>query len=302
MFGRILAGAVLARTTNAARNGLIQRGGPVSNLNLQRRYRADAEVLMLGMSMLRREGVGGGNVLWRESEAGTDRLLEFTGFSEPEHAAGLSRFGLIREQARLGENGCTESAYFGLMTSAKEESANDAKKALHSNAKQQAYTVIDGKIGAGETKTATAHFTAPVAVSVEHRKELVERARQALATTGQTAARPTEAEVSQSFLQALADLLRRPDATSGRYSYGGRPYHIRLSRSADQKAAASFQEKGLIPSGTEVIRVSGRVRRVAGGKDTEFRLWIPAGSDRPLPLRIEYQPKSYLRLTFEAQA
>ena len=58
----------------------------------------------------------------------------------------------------------------------------------------------------------------------------------------------------------------------------------------------------MIAPATDVVRVSGKVRRVAGGKETEFRLWIAAGADRPLPLRIEYQPKSYLRLTFEAQA
>jgi hypothetical protein len=32
----------------------------------------------------------------------------------------------------------------------------------------------------------------------------------------------------------------------------------------------------------------------------QFRLWIEEGAPRPLPLRIEYQPKSFLRLTFEA--
>jgi hypothetical protein len=42
------------------------------------------------------------------------------------------------------------------------------------------------------------------------------------------------------------------------------------------------------------------LRRVDGGKPIEFRLWIEEGAAHPLPLRIEYQPKSYLRLTFEA--
>ena len=52
----------------------------------------------------------------------------------------------------------------------------------------------------------------------------------------------------------------------------------------------------------EVVRVTGRLRREAGGKETEFRLWIPSGAERPLPLRIEYQAKSYLRLVFESAA
>jgi hypothetical protein len=40
--------------------------------------------------------------------------------------------------------------------------------------------------------------------------------------------------------------------------------------------------------------------REKGDKPIEFRMWIEDGAARPLPLRIEYQPKAYLRLTFEA--
>jgi hypothetical protein len=70
----------------------------------------------------------------------------------------------------------------------------------------------------------------------------------------------------------------------------------------DAKATAYFRERRLIAVPAEVVRVTGRLRREPGGKETEFRLWIPSGADRPLPLRIEYQAKSYLRLVFEAGA
>jgi hypothetical protein len=73
-----------------------------------------------------------------------------------------------------------------------------------------------------------------------------------------------------------------------------------LARGADAKSTGYFRERGLIAGSAEVIRVSGRLRREAGGKETDFRLWIPGGGERPLPLRIEYQAKSYLRLIFEA--
>ena len=68
----------------------------------------------------------------------------------------------------------------------------------------------------------------------------------------------------------------------------------------DGKATVYFRERRLIAKPAEVVRFDGRVRREAGGKETEFRLWIPSGAERPLPLRIEYQAKSYLRLVFEA--
>jgi hypothetical protein len=58
----------------------------------------------------------------------------------------------------------------------------------------------------------------------------------------------------------------------------------------------------LIAATVDAVRVSGRVRRQAGGKESRFNLWIADPAERPLPLRIEYQPKSYLRLAFEASA
>jgi hypothetical protein len=293
-FMGVLAGGLLARVKAATQS---QRTDRV----LERTYRADAQILLLGITILRREGVGGGSVLWREADSGgADRLLEFTGYSTPERAAGLNRFGFIREQARPAENGCRECVYFGLMTASPEESAEEARKALHSSAKEQTYTAIDGKIRAGATETATAHFTAPATLSGEHRTELVDRARRALAAGGKTTASPVTAGESQSFLQALADLLLRPDGVRTGYSYAGRTYELRLARSIDRKATTYYREKSLIAAPTDVLRVAGKIRRVIGGKEIDFRLWIPASTDRPLPLRIEYQPKSYLRLVFEA--
>ena len=271
-------------------------------IDLQRRYRADAQILLLGMPLLHRESVGGGSVVWREFEgAGGARLLEFHGFSSPDRAAGLNRLGFIREIARTTESGRTECIYFGLMTASTEESVDDARKALHSTAREQNYTAIDGRIGAGETTTATANFSAPAPVSGERHSELVDRARQALASANRVAS-GVAPECAHSFLQVLADLLGHRDRAEARYVYAGRAYLLRVTRNPDGRAAERFRERRLIGASEDVVRVTGRLRREDGGPETEFRLWIPAGGARPLPLRIEYQAKSYLRLTFEALA
>jgi len=57
----------------------------------------------------------------------------------------------------------------------------EARKSLHSGAKEQVYTAIEARLPPGETETAIAHFTAPAALSGANREELVERARRALA-------------------------------------------------------------------------------------------------------------------------
>src|SRR5262249_37597089 len=156
------------------------------------------------------------------------------------------------------------------------------------------------RIASGTTRTVTACFTAPSSLSGERKAELVERAQRALASSAKTVSVGVTDSGSRSFLQALADLLMRADGEQGRYIYSGRPYRLRLTRCLDRKATAYFRERRLIEGLTEVLHVSGKVRREAGGKESEFQLWIPAGSERPLPLRIEYQAKSYLRLFFEA--
>ena len=114
-----------------------------------------------------------------------------------------------------------------------------------------------------------------------------------------TAAGPAS-ETAPAFLQELAGLLMRPDGKEGRFNYSGRPYLLHLTRSVDAKTTNYFRERKLIAGAAEVVRVAGRLRREAGCKKTEFRLWIPSEAERPLPLRIEYQAKSYLRLVFEA--
>jgi len=306
-FAWSLAGAALARACTAAQSdrpgGLAWNVETAPRLSLERHYRADAQVLLFGLTLLRRGGVGGGSVLWREYDAGgAARLLEFNGFSMPARAAGLNRLGFIREMARISGSEIPECSYFGLITASPEESAEEARKALHSGAKEQVYTAIEARIAPGETETTIAHFTAPAALSGANREELVERARRALASVAEVRTAGPAGESRHSFLQELARLMMRPDGNEGRFIYSGRPYRLHLTRSVDAKATAYFRERRLMAGPAEVVRVTGRLRREAGGKETEFRLWIPSGAERPLPLRIEYQAKSYLRLVFESAA
>jgi hypothetical protein len=109
------------------------------------------------------------------------------------------------------------------------------------------------------------------------------------------------AATAQTFLQSLAALLQNPGPSETRCIYNGRLYRLSLHKTPDPKAAAYFRERRLIAQNARVIRAEGKLRREAGGKETSFRVWIEEAAARPLPLRIEYQAKSYLRLMFEAE-
>ena len=307
-FGRICAIALLfGRRCLRAGEGppLAWVAQPDPSTGLERRYRADAQVILLSIPLLRRQGVGDGAAIWRESTAvdgARVRLLEFSGRSEPERAAGLNRFGFVRELSRTADRERTESIYFGLMTASPEESAAEARRALHPTAKDALYSAVEGHIAAGIIETTGARFVAPARTSAADRNELIGRARQALSGAPKRKAEyHSVEEAPRPFLHALAGLLNRPGSSETQYAYNGRLYRLRVGRSQDPKAASYFREQRLIPPTAAVTRVSGTLRREEGGAPTEFRLWIEEGTPRPLPLRIEYQPKSYLRLTFEAQ-
>jgi len=310
-WSRLLGGTAcwsLLRCTRAAALPAIERltwdTSPV-DIHNERRYRADAQVLLLSIPLLRREDVGSGSVVWKESAVAggaTLRLLEFTGFSRPDRAAGLNRLGFLREISRMTGDLVSESLYLGVMTSSPEESVEQARQALHSRASEVTYTAIDGRIQFNQSQTVTAHFTAPSGWSIDNQGELLDRAQRALATVRQdTPETHSDSAGAPPFLQAVAGLLRQPGQNQTSYAYSGRLYRLSLSQAADPQATAHFRARGLLAANDYATCASGKVRRENGGAEHHFRLWFQQGAQRPLPLRIEYSPKSYLRLVFEAQ-
>jgi hypothetical protein len=280
---------------------------PDAPVSLERRYRADAAILLLSVPLFHRSDVGGGSVVWSEPANGGNgkphRTLEFVGYSNPARAAGLNRLGFIHETSGGDASGRDEATYFGLMTSSPEESMEAARKSLKSDKKDAAFTAIDGRVTAGAVETSVATFLAPSRLSVEGREELVALARRAL---GGAVKKPPNFDprstATQPFLHALAEALIRGGPRTTNYTFRGRLYRLLLESSPDPEATALFRERRLLPPTGTVIRVSGRLRREAGGKESKFRLWVEQGAAHPIPLRIEYRPKSYLRLTFEVVA
>ena len=264
----------------------------------QRRYRADAQIYLFGFPILRRKGVGEGLAVVSSGTNGSTRLLEFTGWSIPGRAAGLNRFGFLREVSQA-EGECN---YFGLMTSSPEESAEQARKALHSNAAEMVYSAIQGRITPAGFLSVGTRFSAPAALTAGRKEELIDRARKALLAApqkiGQAASR---ADCHRPFLHAIERLLARPDRREIEYVYSDRQYRLRIERASDPRATEQFRGLRLLPPGGEADRISGRIHGMNGGKASDFRLWVDSRAADPLPLRIEYQPRSFLRLVFEGE-
>jgi hypothetical protein len=69
------------------------------------------------------------------------------------------------------------------------------------------------------------------------------------------------------------------------------------------RGPAEGHPSGQPQTGGERVRrlpVRGKIRNLRTGRETLFRRWLEDGSDSMVPVRIEFQARSFLRLTFEA--
>jgi len=84
-----------------------------------RRYRADAAIMFLGMTVYRRSAVGDGEASIEDTGAGPSlrRTLSFTAGSDPKRARGLSRLGWMRETVWGPETGPSRIGYSGVLSS-----------------------------------------------------------------------------------------------------------------------------------------------------------------------------------------
>jgi hypothetical protein len=81
-------------------------------------------------------------------------------------------------------------------------------------------------------------------------------------------------------------LKQRTGRHAGRYVYNEQEYVLELD--AQQ------------PGRDRLLPVHGKIRNLRTRYETLFRVWMDEASDSVVPVRIEFQARSYLRLTFEA--
>jgi hypothetical protein len=254
-----------------------------------REYRADASVLFLGMTIVRRQNVGGGFIDFEEVQADETRrrAITFKAGSLPGRARGLNRLGFIQEVCIEENSALSEAAYFGFMTSSPEESFADAKSALEQQGKEGLrYTAIDGVNSAGQARSAAHHWIFPADYDWSRRDALIETALQKTrSTAGQWRQLGSDgAGTPDTFLNAVLNAYRAASPKSeASYIFGEKRYKLSTAKTREENGATKL--KGEILNGST-------------GKKTSFSAWFAA--NETLPSRIEFQPRSYLRLSFEA--
>jgi len=266
----------------------------VSSRTQSRTYRADAVILFLGISIYRRAGVGGGQASLQETGEGASqrRTLFFAGGSDPKHAYGLSRLGWMREVVLGPVASPSEAAYFGVLTSSPEESLAHARKSVAAPPSGRSiFSAANGRNTAGHSRSAVTHFEF-AAGAIWSDRGLIDQAQSTFhgnVDWRETSWPKSPNQAPPTFLFQLATLLKqRTRRAVGRYVYSEQEYLLELETPQTGRG-----RERLLP-------VRGKIRNLRTGYETLFRLWLEDGSDSIVPVRIEFQARSFLRLTFEA--
>jgi hypothetical protein len=269
----------------------------------ERAYRVDATVLLLSVPILRRNGVGDARIALRQASAtaengsGKTLALEFAAASDPGRAHGLDRTGWIREVVLEKDGAVQRAGVLGIMSDSPEQTAEEARTALRNDASVERLIAIDSSFsGSGErrTRSRVIRFQAPRGdwTGGEALPDLARQSFQSSPAAWKERQWPGDA-LPSTFLYTLKRSLEPGGPRSTEYIWNQNRYALRIQREADANATHEFS----VP----VERVRGELENLTQNlRSVHFQIWIDRESPVPMPLRIEFQPRSFLRLTLEA--
>jgi hypothetical protein len=297
-------GAAAIPDATLAVDRLLRELQPKQKLQSRRLYRADAVITVFNIPIFSRVGVGSGFAVYEELAEAESRTiaLQFAGGSRPDRAKGLNRLGYIQEVVVERNNRPTETAYFGFMTSSPEENLDQAKKALEASEGMLPYTAVDGSTGPGEMRSSKARFLFPPSYSWSNNDSLIKEVRTKFPSES---GKPVEAKLSAkdvpwTFLYTVAQAASiAGEKSQWSYVYNGKQYRLRTERAQDAKMGRKLAEKGLVTKAENVWRLSGAITGPDNGPESTFKIWVEHNGESKLPMRIEFQARSFLRLVFE---
>ncbi len=256
----------------------------------RQRYRVDATILLLGAPLFTWRAVGGGYASVEKSsdisgEQGATAVgLQFAAGSWPDRAHGLNRFGILREglvDPGAGRQNAPQLSFAGLMTRSREETFDQGRKSLMSSGRGAQGVVARGRtLGAAiQTWIDTIDFSPDCNWS-----NLNATLCDALRQEPLTAPRETASSSATTFLLAMHNAaLCRESAVRRQFVHAGKPYWLDTRRQPEHP-----------------LELAGAIHDMSGERRAEFRTTYAPGDESGIPIRIEYRPRSFLRLTFEA--
>jgi hypothetical protein len=169
-----------------------------------------------------------------------------------------------------------------MITQSREETLAEARTSLSAADPAAIVTVARGNAGGGATRTWIEQTQVPAAASwTDLGRILFQVTRQGPSGL----VRETASKDCSTFLYAIrkAALEQGGKARHG-FVHAGKVYLLETERRPDRPPI-----------------LSGVIRDEAGARRSEFQATYESGDPSGLPVRIQYRPRSFLRLTFEAE-
>jgi hypothetical protein len=185
------------------------------------------------------------------------------------------------------------------MTTSKESSLDQAKKALEASGAIVPYIASQGYGHSGRFASRVDRLEFPSSYTWRDIRQLVEKARGAVSAgvTGEPQGVPDQAAAT--FLYAVRRAMIDPGPrTTSTLVFNGKQFQLDGRKEKDAAATEHFSERKLVPPSGCVTRMDSLLTEKRSGVKTPFRIWYNAAEQMP-PLRFEYQARSFLRLTFE---
>jgi len=271
------------------------------------RYRVDAVVLLLSLPVFRRAGVGQARMAVAEDGAAVGRRLtiDFAAASDPARAHGIDRAGWFREVVLENDGEPARAATLGVMTDSPEQSVEQARAAFHPGAEDPRYVAIDSASVPGRTRSRVIHFHQPRAQSATNESwpDSVRRIFQReVPEWKETDWASGEKRAPRTFLYAILRALEHPGvAAQTFYVFNENRYRLEMASAADPERGKQFAAARLTSAPERILRVHGVIENLTKRTHpTHLQVWVDAGASVPLPIRVEFEPRSFLRLALEA--
>jgi hypothetical protein len=243
----------------------------------------DATVLLLSIPMLGRSSAGEAFTVierWTGPGGRQAKVLRFGAGSIPDRARGLNRYGYMEEAVVYEGQEPKQAAWFGVITTTTEESLASAKMAVQQGSVDTRYTTTQGIAQPHQSKGERLG----VRLSGKHCWTEWDNVRSQILSNW--TANPQKREridgshssgKAQLFLSSISAALEGQPGTSF-FWHNSEPYRL-ISQNKENS-------------------LCGRIESLQGNNRSDFRLLMQPGN--PLPAKIEYQAKSFLRLTLVA--
>ena len=259
-----------------------------------RRYRVTASVSLLSIPLFSRDDVGAACLMVEELAAGTGRTsaIQFSAGSWPDRIGGFNRFGMTQEVTRHEDGAIAESAYFSFMTRSPEKNDEQAWRAFSEPSSVPILAVARGSATQSSYAFALEHLLAPQGCTWMDCPRLMSMLRDRNGSSPRAAANERTERAYPTFLHAIRSLI-----SAGRQSVQCTFMHN--AKLYDLRAALSTADGMNLLTGRIVEHLAKHVVEQRERGESNFRVWSRPNDASGLPARIEFRPRSFLRLVFE---